>query len=1527
MKKQYYPLLSFIAIAVLLLGNPFNTSAQEEVIKAKSSLNCNHAPIIHCPPNYNACPGASTEPIVSLSATAQPANLECGTPIVAYTDNVLKTGNCPGSKLIQRVWTATDPDDSSLKSFCIQYLSTLDTLAPVFTNCPRDTSILSNSKCKSQFTWIMPSVTDVCGNFTVSSSHPNGGDFAIGRHQIVITATDVCGNSSSCSFVLEVLSNCCTAPILTCPPDYFSCPGTSTEPAVTGRATAIKSSPNCKEPLVTFVDKILVSTACTTEIERSWLSIDPDDPTQLSVCVQKIKLQDVTPPVFIICPSNITVQSEEDCTATVTWQNAFAIDNCGPVTIVSSVPSGWKFTVGTSAVAVIATDACGNTAKCEFLVIVEENCCNTPPIINCPPDYNACPGSSMDPVITGMATASAATAHCKTPKLRFSDTYLSISDCETIIERTWKATDPDKSNLFSTCIQTIKLEDKIAPVITSCPPDVTVQSGNDCNATVSWNPPAATDNCLQVNITSSVSSGSTFPLGQTIVVITASDNCGNSSTCQFTITVLENCCQNPPVLTCPADFVGCPSASVEPSTTGMATATPGDVHCAQPLISYKDSIVKYINCYLEVLRTWTATDPQNASLTSSCIQRVILKDDAPPSITICPPNVTVQSNDDCSAEVSWIDPVAIDLCGTPVVTTSVQSGYRFPLGVSGVVVIATDACGNTAKCEFLVTVEENCCNNPPVIQCPSDYSACPGSSIDTSVTGSAIADPFQLACQQPVITFNDSIISSDPCRSIIQRTWKAVNPKNNAVTICMQQITLEDANIPVFTSCAPDVTIDPQYNCDATVSWTLPVVTDQCGIKNISATHKPGDTFTKGVTRVVYTATDNCGNTASCWFFITVTEKCCDRNPIIHCPADYTSCPGLGTDPAITGSATAEPGKADCADPVVSYSDRIISTGSCPGVIKLERTWIAIDPFISSLRTECIQIIDIKDTEAPRIQNMPADLTVNAKGVCNAPVFWIHPIAVDNCGLSSFTFNYRPGSRFSEGTTTVVYTATDLCGLVTKDSFDITVRGTEIGIYCPDDTMVIRTDPFINGAIVDWNTPKVKHCSPCKDIIPGFIYMGELDGHRYFCSTGPANWGTSKYICEQLGGRLAIINSEKENKFLASKLNGQTAWLGGSDEVQEGRFVWLDNTALSFTSWLPGQPNDANGNEDYIELLPDGAWNDQNGSVNREYICEISCFEMTQIGGAKQGDLLPCGNNKISYTVQKDGKSDTCSFNIFVDCEKESIYCKAKALNSTYMFINRVEFAGIDTITGDNGGYKYFNKACGKISAGQTYPICVTPGFLTNTYNVYWKIWIDFNADGFFDPVTEEVVYGFGTTTMCATLTMPQYLPSKQTRMRVIMSFSGYPASPCSSPLYGEVEDYCILMNGAVAALPENDPKPFAFIPVQLHCAKDCEENEKRILEYKNSGDLKIREQLNPAFYVDLFPNPSSNQIRVISNSAELTDYEIYNNHGKMILKSVDRKAGNEFNFSVGDWPAGIYSIIIFNNSGGQIIKRFMVNH
>jgi hypothetical protein len=84
---------------------------------------------------------------------------------------------------------------------------------------------------------------------------------------------------------------------------------------------------------------------------------------------------------------------------------------------------------------------------------------------------------------------------------------------------------------------TITVSDTQAPTI-ACPSDITAfVDANQLSATVNFPAPSASDNCAGVNVTSQPASGSSFPVGTTLVASTATDAHGKTSTCTFNVTV------------------------------------------------------------------------------------------------------------------------------------------------------------------------------------------------------------------------------------------------------------------------------------------------------------------------------------------------------------------------------------------------------------------------------------------------------------------------------------------------------------------------------------------------------------------------------------------------------------------------------------------------------------------------------------------------------------------------------------------------------------------------------------------------------------------------------------------------------------------------------------------------------------------------------------------------------------------------------------------------------------------------------
>jgi hypothetical protein len=106
-----------------------------------------------------------------------------------------------------------------------------------------------------------------------------------------------------------------------------------------------------------------------TECEEHSLTVTATDASGGSSSVTTTVHYDATPPV-IHCPSDIVASACDTNGAAVNF-SVSATDNCsGPVTIVSTPPSGTVFPLGSTLVHCTASDACGNTSDCSFKVTV-----------------------------------------------------------------------------------------------------------------------------------------------------------------------------------------------------------------------------------------------------------------------------------------------------------------------------------------------------------------------------------------------------------------------------------------------------------------------------------------------------------------------------------------------------------------------------------------------------------------------------------------------------------------------------------------------------------------------------------------------------------------------------------------------------------------------------------------------------------------------------------------------------------------------------------------------------------------------------------------------------------------------------------------------------------------------------------------------------------------------------------------------------------------------------------------------------
>lgn len=355
-----------------------------------------------------------------------------------------------------------------------------------------------------------------------------------------------------------------------------------------------------------------------------------------------------------------------------------------PTTSLSAgLPSGSSFPVGTSNVTYTVNDGVGNSASCTFTVTVVDA---EAPAITCPSNVTAGNAQGACDAIVNYS-APVGTDNCS--GVTTSRTVGLASGSAFPIGTstvTYQAT--DAAGLTSTCSFSVIVSDNEAPSIT-CPANITTNATvGACDAVVTFNNPAGTDNCPGVNSlqTAGLASGSTFPVGTTTQTFSATDNAGNSSSCSFTVTVVD---AEAPTITCPTSFtvnasgVGC---------TAVVTYTPpvGTDNCGNATTTLTAGLPSgAVYSQGANLVTYTATDGGGNSASCTFTITVDGTVTSSQSLTICNGgSVTVGSSTYTSAGVYTDVLVSSNGCDSIVTTLLSVTSVNTSTSVSGIVLTA-----------------------------------------------------------------------------------------------------------------------------------------------------------------------------------------------------------------------------------------------------------------------------------------------------------------------------------------------------------------------------------------------------------------------------------------------------------------------------------------------------------------------------------------------------------------------------------------------------------------------------------------------------------------------------------------------------------------------------------------------------------------------------------------------------------------------------------------------------------------------
>ncbi len=690
---------------------------------------------------------------------------------------------------------------------------------------------------------------------------------------VVLTVTDVNGNSSTCTSNVTVEDN--IAPTAVCQDITVQLDATGTV-TITGADIDGGSTDNCS---IANVDASPNTFTCAEAGVNVVTLTVTDIFGNTSTCTANVTVEDNVAPTMIC--QDITVQLDATGNAAIVPAD---IDNgssdaCGIVSMMLDVVAFDCSNIGSNTVILTAIDANGNSATCTSTVTVEDN---VAPTVVCQDITVQLDAAGMVSITAGDVDNGSSDA-CGITSMTID---VADFDCSNVGANTVTLTVTDVNGNVSTCTSTVTVEDVEAPSII-CPADITISAdlGLCSSSAVVLNSPITNDNCGVATITNDAPA--TFPVGTTTVTWTVVDVNGNSSDCAQVVTVEDN---ELPVITCPIDI----TVSTDPGSCDAVIVLDSPIvsdNCGTAITNDAPAVFP-----LGVTSvTWTVTDPSGNS--ASCVQTVTVEDNEAPTIT-CPADITVDTDPGvCVAGNVVLDsPITGDNCGVASISNDAPSFFQ--LGATTVTWTVIDNSGNTTTCTQVVTVEDN---ELPYVQCPLDIVE----NIVTGSCGRVIHYPTPIAldnCSPVSMTQIDGTGYTSgsvfPVGTTVQ-TYEGIDGSGNVFT-CSFTITIVDNEFPTLSNCPSDMVVySTAAQCEVPVFWPTPLASDNCPGTTLTSNHANGANFPVGTTTVVYTAGDQAGNLVSCSFTVTVIDTIAPIAPS-SMPDVVSSCEVTLTPPTAT---------------------------------------------------------------------------------------------------------------------------------------------------------------------------------------------------------------------------------------------------------------------------------------------------------------------------------------------------------------------------------------------------------------------------------------------------------------------------------------------------------------------------------------------------------------------------------------------------------------------------------------------------
>ncbi len=554
----------------------------------------------------------------------------------------------------------------------------------------------------------------------------------------------------------------------------------------------------------------------------------------------------------------------------------------------------------------------------------------------------------------------------------------------------------DAAGNTSTRSFSVTVVDTTGPSL-NLPIDITMEAINAAGAPVSYS--ATSTDLVDGDIIPicTPSPGSTFSLGSTTVICSATDAAGNTSSGSFTVNVVDT---TGPILTLPADITteatGPSGASVSYIVSASDSVDGNIIPICTPA---SDSVFSLgstiVNCLASDSRGNTASGSFSVNVmdtTSPVIQTDI---------------TSIGTVTASGAQVTY-SATATDLVdGDVPVSCTPVSGSTFQLGSTEVSCSATDSAGNTASSTFFVTITDN---NAPTIMVPeniiSEATGPSGAPVTYSATAADLVDGDVPVICTPA---SDSVFTLGSTTVICSATDAAGNTSTRSFSVTVVDTTGPTLNLPV------DITAEATSSLGSSVSYSATATDLVDGDVPISCTPASGSTFALGSTTVNCSATDAAGNTSSGSFTVMIVDT---TSPTLNLPVDITA--------EATSSSGAQVTYSTTASDIVDGSLTPICTPASDSTFQLGSTIVSCS--VSDVAGHSITgqfTVTVVDTTAPNTSIVSAtdglSTTVTNGGTTSSNTMTFIFTGTDNVGVTDYQCSIDSGT-FVSCTSPISYT-------------------------------------------------------------------------------------------------------------------------------------------------------------------------------------------------------------------------------------------------------------------------------------------------------------------------------------------------------------------------------------------------------------------------------------------------------------------------------------------------------------------------